>query len=363
MTEKCDPPSILIVSNNSSSFYAGVPAALEKLGVACKVVTDGDSSILQTDKVLLLEECAKLQKTARMLSKAQPGEIPKVVAWVFEPVLPVTIVHWAKILGKCLYSEILRFPEITLRKTLMKLVRPIYLPIALFGLGQYSRSIGVRETQFVFEQTNWLEQAKKAGWLSAAIASTIVKADTLEAMGIPSGFAPYGARSDHGQDLHNERDIDVLFLGTISRGWRSRHLKSLVRKLRANGVRVEIHRKNVYGEDRITLLNRTKILLHLHKYPWDTPWMRWYLAAANGVAVVSEPLIGSHPFVAGEDYISSAIENFPAAIDALLKDEAKRQLILQNCRSKVYGEASFERSLQTLMNALEIPLDLRETHV
>ena len=100
-----------------------------------------------------------------------------------------------------------------------------------------------------------------------------------------------GQQPRFGEDQGKQRNIDVLFVGNLSRGrLRQGRLKAIAKRLENNGLNVEIHKGGYFGDRRLDGLNRTKIMLHVHQFPWDTPWMRWLRASACGAAMASEPL-------------------------------------------------------------------------
>jgi hypothetical protein len=104
----------------------------------------------------------------------------------------------------------------------------------------------------------------------------------------------------------------------------------------------------VWGAERTQLVNRAKIVLHLHQYEWDTPWMRWCLAAANGAVVVSEPLLVPEPLRPGLDYAESTADGLAAMITDLARDEPRRAAMLENCRKTIEQHMTQTASLAKL---------------
>ena len=94
----------------------------------------------------------------------------------------------------------------------------------------------------------------------------------------------YGYHRSFGNLLGLERDIDVLFIGET----RQRRRKKLLRRLRREGIDVVVrgswHKraKALWGEERSRFLNRTKIVVHLQRYPGKVASKRFVLAMANG---------------------------------------------------------------------------------
>ena len=67
---------------------------------------------------------------------------------------------------------------------------------------------------------------------------------------------------------HGDRDIDVLFFDQVSsrRRW---PLNKIDAALRQAGYKLKVIERDCYGDDRTAILNRSKIDLSLHKFPWE----------------------------------------------------------------------------------------------
>ena len=101
----------------------------------------------------------------------------------------------------------------------------------------------------------------------------------------------YGYHPNFGNLMNLERDIDVLFIGET----RQRRRRKLLGQLRDAGIEVTVrgswHKEEgaLWGEERTRVLNRTKIVVHLQRYPGKVASKRFVLAMANGAMVISEP--------------------------------------------------------------------------
>lgn len=131
-----------------------------------------------------------------------------------------------------------------------------------------------------------------------------------------------------------ERDIDVLFMGSVS----DRRLRALASYARTfSRYRVELvlsdnSRPNWAasgsyhsGDRKWDLLGRSKILLNVHQ--GDDPyfeWLRIVQAISNGAVVVSEVSIDFAPLVAGEHLLIGEIETLDLLVETLLLDEHLR---------------------------------------
>ncbi|MGH9418467.1 MAG: glycosyltransferase family protein, partial [Thermoanaerobaculia bacterium] len=100
----------------------------------------------------------------------------------------------------------------------------------------------------------------------------------------------YGYHESFGDLMGLERDVDVLFLGET----RPRRRRKLLDRLRRDGIDVTVrgswHKRDgaLWGQERTEFLNRTKILVHLQRYPGKVASKRFVLAMANGALVISE---------------------------------------------------------------------------
>jgi hypothetical protein len=160
---------------------------------------------------------------------------------------------------------------------------------------------------------------------------------------------PYGYHPSHGRLLGISRDIDVLFLGDT----RPPRRRRLLRYLRRQGVAVTVngswHDPAFWGERRTELLNRTKIVLSLQRYPGKIAAKRLILAMANGALVIAEPAYRPEPFVDGEHYVVSPIERMPETIDYYLSHADERDRIAAAGHRLVTEELTFERTVQPMI--------------
>ena len=145
------------------------------------------------------------------------------------------------------------------------------------------------------------------------------------------GLAPIvvgmGYHPDCGRDLGLARDIDVVWPGKPG----SRRRRRLVFRMRAElaqrGTTLlvidGVHRAYVFGEERARLLNRTKIVLNLSREKWGDNSMRFFLAAANGALVVSEPTLRHSDFTAGVHLVEAPLDRLAETVQAYLEEEPR----------------------------------------
>jgi hypothetical protein len=83
----------------------------------------------------------------------------------------------------------------------------------------------------------------------------------------------------------SEKDIDVLFMGSISP-----RRKELLHNIRDAGLNVMIADGGVWGNDRMHLLKRSKIVINIHYYGEESPleMVRLSILLANNAFIISE---------------------------------------------------------------------------
>jgi hypothetical protein len=207
-----------------------------------------------------------------------------------------------------------------------------------------------------YTNSRLLRRLARAGLPDLLVVHTPGNAEHLAEHGVAAETVPIGYEPSYGRDLGLERDIDVLFLGALEVPRRRR----LLRRLRLAGVDVQAvgawHDPAFWGENRTQLLNRTKILVNLSRYPGQSSGARVILGLANGALVLSEPMYRPDPFVPGEHYVSATVEEMPAQIEHYLSDEEARAALARRGSAFVKHELTMERSLLKILALLEAKL-------
>ena len=174
-------------------------------------------------------------------------------------------------------------------------------------------------------------------------------AETLADHGLQAHLVPIGSGPRHCVDLGLERDVDVVFIGARDVPRR----KHLFRGLRRAGIDVLAvggwsPSSFLGGSRRDELLNRTKVLLNLARFPGQLSGHRFILGMGAGAVVASEPVYRPEPFVPGTHYVSAELDALPDAIAQLLDDGARRTAIAAAARRFVCEELTMRRSLEQL---------------
>jgi hypothetical protein len=172
--------------------------------------------------------------------------------------------------------------------------------------------------------------------------------EALAEHGLHAELVSIGSGPRHCVDLGLERDIDVLFLGALQVPRRRR----LLRRLRRAGLSVHAlgdwQDPNLFGEARARLLNRTRILLNLGRFPGQMSGHRFVLGMGAGALVVSEPVYRPEPFVPGEHFGSATLDELPDLVHHFLAHEDERRALADRGRRLVCGELTMKRSLERL---------------
>ena len=177
-------------------------------------------------------------------------------------------------------------------------------------------------------------------------------AETLGDHGLQAELVPIGSGPRHCVDLGLERDIDVLFIGALDVPRRRR----LIRKLQRAGLNVvavgDWSNPELFGKGRSRLLNRTRILLNLARFPGQLSGHRFVLGMGAGALVLSEPVYRPDPFVPSEHYISAPLEEIPGVAEHFLAHESERLAIAQRARAFVCETLTMHAGIESLAELL-----------
>jgi hypothetical protein len=311
-----------------------VAITLEELGHPVVLAEDDAPDLKVCDVLLMWSNPGYFPKTLRRLRSMQKSERPPVVAMYTEPLPPPKasgLPRWSGLnkaeIAKILLRDWRRTDIYSNARTLRSLVRDDLID-ELFMLG------GEQE-----------EYAAEQGY----------RAHRYD----------YGYHRKFGTLMGLERDIDVLFIGET----RQRRRRKFLKKLRDAGIDVMVRgswHKNegaLWGEERTQVLNRTKIVVHLQRYPGKVASKRFVLAMANGAMVVSEPSYRPDPFIDGMHYVSAAIDVMPDVIRRYLSDNEERARITSLAHefvtSRLTWHAQMERVVSKISNSPGVQPRLR----
>jgi hypothetical protein len=216
-----------------------------------------------------------------------------------------------------------------------------------------------RQLRGVMQNWRSILEARQEGWLDHLAASTVQRSRFLEDRRMPAAFIPVGACEEFGSELGIPRDIDVLFLGRVKHGRRSALLSQLEEALHAQGASMHVVVDDCYGTARTRLLNRSRVLLNLHTYPWSPAWIRFLMAARCGAAVVSEPTEDRQPFEPDVHYLAAPAGELVAAVCRLLADEPARARLARAATELCQERLTLVRSVQSLRSLVSAELQMK----
>jgi hypothetical protein len=199
--------------------------------------------------------------------------------------------------------------------------------------------------------------AHRQGWLDIFADTSEIYAEIHRRHGLPTIVAPWGATPQWYKDLHLERDIDVLWMGTRGTKRRSTILDRVRSELEANGVQIHVAdgKENpfIFGDERIYYLNRSKITLNITRTWYDDNFSRIALATPNRSLIVSESVLPHcRSFISGTHYVSVPVERLAETILYYLDHEEERLRIVDNAYHLVTTKLVFRESIKSIMDAV-----------
>jgi hypothetical protein len=199
----------------------------------------------------------------------------------------------------------------------------------------------------------------KKGWLDLLAVSTLSHQHFFQKkLGITTEVIPMGYHKYLGENLHLNKDIDVVFLGSLRDHRRKKIINKLYNSLAERNITLVIHdgscleRKLIFGQERTNLLNRSKIMLNIMRQPWDDLVFRMLLAAPNRTMIVSEPVIDTIPFQPENHFIMAEIEQISRIIQCSLQNHEKREQIIDRSYDLVVNKMPMEKMILKLMKSI-----------
>jgi hypothetical protein len=261
----------------------------------------------------------------------------KRVLWQLEPLPPPVEGLPKRILQADLSSlrDPSRFGSLLYRVGRSALARAFALSLRSTTQVDTSKSDVRRLLSYPLKQVRDVVQLWQNGLLDHIVVSVPSRKALLAQHGIPSKVVPVGYLPELGSFLPGlERDVDVLFLGRISA--RRRHLLNGIQShLQRNRRVMRVVDSGCFGEERTLLLNRSKIILNLQKYPWEFPVIRLLMAMGCKTLVVSERATDPGPFVHGRHVIVRDAPELGEALIRYLEKDAERSRIVDEAHSFV----------------------------
>lgn len=221
----------------------------------------------------------------------------------------------------------------------------------------------------------WREKAAAERELGRNLAGLSRAHDWFDELVVPSGNRVIGARLAGWPARHVPfgyhpqmcgplappgsvgRDVDVLFLGrdVVARGQRARWLEQFKTQIggRANVVVVD---GGLYGAERHALLARTRIVVDIHRVPFNSTGLRFLLVTAGGAALVNEETFDDWLPRPEEHVVEAPRDELAGAVLSLLADEDRRRRLAnasqELLRTELSMGACLERVLASMANKM-----------
>jgi hypothetical protein len=210
-----------------------------------------------------------------------------------------------------------------------------------------------RRLSDVYSNYRMLRSVHQSGLIDRLVVTTRGRQDFLAEHGIPSEWIPLGYTPAHGRPLGLERDIDVLFLGTMKVPRR----RKIIQRLTSLGLRVAVRGDwrdpACWGEARTELLNRTRILLNFPRTAGEMSGLRFLLGISNQAMVLSEPLYRPDPYIPGRHFVSAAIDELPDVAHHYLQNESERLEITSAAEQHVQHGVTLAHCIGKLLLLME----------
>jgi hypothetical protein len=178
----------------------------------------------------------------------------------------------------------------------------------------------------------------------------------FERMGVPCINVPYGSSSRWHADLNLDRDIDVLWIGSHGSWRRTRELNRIEKALADRNIRFHIVDGRaapfVHGEERTTLINRSKIVLNLMRTSYDDNTLRHFIAMPNRALVVSESMLKHNlQLKPGVHYVEAPLAEIPDVIRFYLDHDDLRAELVENACRETTQELTMHHSVRKIICA------------
>jgi len=160
-----------------------------------------------------------------------------------------------------------------------------------------------------------------------------------------NGFDP----QVHYRHENVKRDIDVLFIGAVTR--RRRRILNDLQK------HVTVAVKSAFGSELVDLFNRAKIVLNIHAEDVLDTETRIFEATGCGAFVLSEALSDDNPFPPGMITEVDSVEKLPELIEYYLTHPDKREQIADECHQEALRHHTYKARAGQIVDTIVPYLD------
>ena len=337
---------------------------LRREGARVQQVSDGDAEAWEQDVLLLIGSGRFFPRFAEQV-KSREARRPRVVLWHQQPLPPPVLTRRADELGQRLINA--QWDDLLgrwagglgkllpakgrVRNLLQRLLAfPVRREFERFGGADYG-NVGWDDLCMIFEEAAWLSDTFSAPrpWIDLVACGTPTRLAFLRQAGIPTRFVPLAFHPAWGEPGTEERDVDVLFVGTCESPNRSNLVPSVLRQLRDWGFRTcEI---NVFpsGRQRTAMLQRARVVLNVLRFPWEFPGPRLFASAACGALCVSNEAVQNQPFQPDLHFIRAPRARMAESISWYLTHEEERRQRAARALQSFTTDFSLLASLEKLL--------------
>ena len=313
------------------------------LGYSTKKLLHDSITFEQLDVVLAYGPFGSLVPIANQLLAVPSPQRPLFVLWMTEqfanPNIPEGIRYWGGIFRS--YAE---------RQSYHQLENGTWI--------QYPKSQWITNKFHRYRYYGDLFWLQQKGILSILAIASPWTANFLRTRGFNPLEAYPGLCQECGDELNIERDIPVLWLGKTGSNRRKQILKSIREELRKQEIDLlmidGVEHPYVFGDERINLLNRSKIVLNILRQEWDDNSMRYCFAALNRSLIISEPTLRHTLLVPGEHLIELPIEQISDGITYYLSHEDERQQFVDRAYHLVTSKMTMHQGVKKIIEQIKI---------
>lgn len=313
---------------------------------ACAWLTGGDEPFQPPPDIVVLFGQGPEFATLEVPCTVPAGTRPKVVLWALDPLpppgLPSSVVRWQLLLAATRLRlrggapAGRRTPLSWLRGHVKRGIRDVAAGSSPFADPARRARSGVTAAMW-FLRLQWITRRVAAGWIDHVMGTNSAMVETLRERGIEAALMPVGYHPAMGRDEGLPRDFDAVFLGSLD-SWvpaRAERLRAISTGLATRGIEVNAQ-SGLWGAERAAFLNRAKIIVNVRTNTWHPELIRFVLASACGVMIVSEtPETYTEPFRAGTHFVAAPTSEIPDVVAHYLAHDSERQAMVDAAKELI----------------------------
>lgn len=197
----------------------------------------------------------------------------------------------------------------------------------------------------------WLHQT---GLLDILALSSTVYADYFAEHGVKSIVIPRGHHGSYGANLGQKRSTAAVWMGKLRSRRRARSVLRLQSDIENRGRTMQVYdgrkRAFIFAARRMQILNRAWFVPNIFfSGPTDELSIRFFIAAANGAVVITEPGLNRYPFIPGRHIVECSVEEMPEQIEYYIEHEEQWKKLSREMHVLVTEKLTLESSLSQVM--------------